>query len=137
MEFLILAASVALVFMAYKLYQAKQYNQFIDWLVTDIQPQLLQALVSELKQQRCQQTPNTDAHIKATQYYYAQYPVRVFQGALQRNIISKDWFASAKHKRFAAHLMASQASHRISPKRENQGAQLAENSPPNPVAKQA
>lgn len=113
-EFIITIAIASLCWLVWRLYQAKQYNRFIDWLNADIKPKLLEQLQVELIENRSEVTPNTDAHIQATLYYYQQYPIRIFEGALHREIILPIWLEKKQNKRFISHLLALQNQHRIS-----------------------
>ncbi|QBY05340.1 hypothetical protein E2K93_13570 [Thalassotalea sp. HSM 43] len=110
-----LLALALLVWMSWRLVQAKRYNRFIDWLMTDIKPQLLSHVQQELVEQRCQQYPNNDCHIEASCHYYGQYPVRVLEAALQRDIITSDWIQQRQNKRHLQHLLFIQAAYRITP----------------------
>ena len=106
--------AIALLFwMAYKLYQAKQYNAFIDWLNSDVKEQLLAQLKQEMQQGRSEIYPNKDCHIELALHYYKQYPVRIFEAAFARKIISEQWLNKASNKRHASHLLFIQGSHRL------------------------
>lgn len=107
-------AIAILIFMMWRLYQAKQYNKFIDWLNGPIKDQVAAHLKDYLIAQRCELLPNNDTHIQAATLFYMQYPVRIFQQAVKLGIIDKQWFYIKKNKRFAAHLYAIQAPYKIS-----------------------
>ena len=62
--------------------------------------QIEQQLIAE----RSELTPNTDAHIQASQYFWGQYPSRVLQAALQREIIDETWLESTGNTRNCQHL---------------------------------
>lgn len=113
-EFIITIAIASLCWLLLRLYQAKQYNRFIDWLNTEIKPKLVAQLETELIEKRSTLTPNNDAHIEATLYYYQQYPIRIFEAAFQREIILPTWLDNKQNKRFTSHLFASQSQYRIS-----------------------
>ncbi|WP_371186214.1 hypothetical protein [Thalassotalea maritima] len=109
-------AVLLLIWMSWRLVQAKRYNRFIDWLMGDIKPQLLAVIKQELIDSRSPDLPNNDCHIDACCYYYGQYPVRVLEAALQRSIISEDWLNNRENKRHMQHLLFVQAAYRISEK---------------------
>lgn len=102
-----------LLWMMWRLYQAKQYNKFIDWLNVDIKPLLLAKITEELEENRCAEFPNNECHLQAAKYFYQQYPVRIFEAAVAREIIKKEWFLSKQHKRHASHLLFIQSPYRI------------------------
>ncbi|WNC69732.1 hypothetical protein RI845_06185 [Thalassotalea nanhaiensis] len=108
----VLAISI-LVWMMWRLYQAKQYNKFIDWLNDEIKPQLLSKVAEELEENRSAELPNNECHQQAAYYFYQQYPVRIFEAAVAREIISQDWFLNKQNKRHASHLLFIQSAYRI------------------------
>lgn len=112
-DIIVALAFALLIWMMWRLYQAKQYNKFIDWLNIEIKPQLLTAIAEELEDNRCDDFPNNECHQQAAMYFYQQYPVRIFEAAVKREIISEDWFLSKKNKRHASHLLFIQATHRL------------------------
>ncbi len=112
-EVFILLGFAILLFMAWRLYQAKQYNKFIDWLNGPIKHQVGEQLKAQLIEKRCALTPNNDDHIKAASIFYLKYPIRIFQLAIQFGVIKEDWLAVKKHHRFAQHLNAIQSQYKI------------------------
>ncbi|MDN3653206.1 hypothetical protein QWY77_10630 [Thalassotalea ponticola] len=110
MNFVIIALAILiLLWMAWRLYQAKRYNRFIDWLHSDVQPRLCEQLKRELIAHRSPEYQNTDTHIDATLRYYSQYPVRIFDAAVERQLIGPEWFENKQNKRHAQHLLFVQA----------------------------
>jgi hypothetical protein len=114
-EFIALSALFCLAWMMWRLYQAKQYNRFVDWLNSEVRPQLVQCLNEEFEDNRNELFPNTPEHIQAALYYYQQYPVRIFEAAVAREIIPPVWLESKTNKRHAAHLLYVQGNVRIHP----------------------
>lgn len=112
-EVLIFVAASILIWMTWRLYQAKQYNRFIDWLNGEIKTELIANIESELIANRCAKTPNQQEHIEAALWYYQQYPVRIFEAAIQREIIPGNWLDNKANKRHAAHLLFTQANFRL------------------------
>ncbi len=112
-EIIIGLAAFILLWMMWRLYQAKQYNRFIDWLNVDISPKLAQVLIAEMEQNRSELFPNTEDHIHAALMYYRQYPVRIFEAAVAREVIEQGWLIDKPHKRWAAHLLFIQAAYRL------------------------
>ncbi|WOH37715.1 hypothetical protein RI844_00285 [Thalassotalea fonticola] len=112
-EIIVFLAFAFLFWMMWRLYQAKQYNKFIDWLNAEIKPQLLAKIAQELEENRSADFPNNECHQKAAQYFYQQYPVRIFEAAVAREIITKDWFVNKQNKRHASHLLFIQSLYRI------------------------
>ena len=110
---IVIFAFAFLIWLMWRLYQAKQYNKFIDWLNVDIQPKLLTQIAQELEDNRSVDFPNNEYHQQAAKYFYQQYPVRIFEAAVAREIINKDWFLNKQHKRHAAHLLFIQHPYRI------------------------
>lgn len=118
-EFIAVLALCCLGWMMWRLYQAKQYNRFIDWLKSDISTQLVQCLNEEFIDNRSELFPNTPEHVQAALYFYQQYPVRIFEAAIAREIIPVTWLENKANKRHAAHLLFVQGNVRIYPAKCN------------------
>lgn len=114
-EVIILLAVLFLLWLSWRLYQAKQYTKFIEWLNDGIKAQVIAHITQELKQSRDHVFENNEAHINATLYYYQQFSVRIFEAAVRREIISKAWFDNTQNKRHASHLLFVQSSFRLAP----------------------
>lgn len=99
--------------MAWKLWQAKRFNRFIDWLNNSIAPLLIDQLKQEFEQSRNEQYPNKPCHVELSIAFYKKYPVRIFEAAVEREIIEPDWFENNANKRFAAHLLFIQGQYRL------------------------
>lgn len=112
-DVIVVLAFALLIWMMWRLYQAKQYNKFIDWLNVEIKPLLLVKIAEELEENRSADFPNNECHQQAAMYFYQQYPVRIFEAAVEREIISKDWFLNKHNKRHASHLLFIQSLYRI------------------------
>ncbi|WNC71107.1 hypothetical protein RGQ13_13360 [Thalassotalea psychrophila] len=112
-DVIVVLAFALLIWMMWRLYQAKQYNKFIDWLNVEVKPQLLVKIAEELEENRSADLPNNECHQQAAIYFYQQYPVRIFEAAVAREIIDKSWFSNKKNKRHASHLLFIQSPYRI------------------------
>lgn len=111
-EAIVVLAAIILLWMMWRLYQAKKYNAFIDWLKIDIAPKVFADLNEKLSAQRSDQSPNTNEHIEATQLFYQQAPVRIFEYAITHNIIEPKWLENKSNKRHASHLLFVQSQFR-------------------------
>ncbi|TRX55725.1 hypothetical protein [Thalassomonas sp. M1454] len=113
-EAIAILATLILIWMMWRLYQAKQYNAFIDWLRLDIAEKVAADLEAKLIEQRSPENPNNQAHIEATQLFYQQAPVRIFEYAVTHQIISSQWLEKKSNKRHASHLLFVQSQFRTS-----------------------
>ncbi|WP_181901690.1 hypothetical protein [Thalassotalea euphylliae] len=104
MEILALAAAILLIWMAWQLYRAKSFNRFKREIMTSLKPKVLAHLEQRLIEERSELTPNNQAHIDASQFYWGQYPSRVLQAALHWQIIDDDWLVRTGNKRYSQHL---------------------------------
>ena len=73
-------------------------------MVEQLKPRVLAHVEDTLLAQRCDVFPNTETHIKASQYYWGQYPSRVLQYALTHELLSKELLESEGNYRYCQHL---------------------------------
>lgn len=104
LEFLIIAALLVLAFIAWQLWRAKQFTQFKQYLEQEIKPLVFIHVHDTLVEARCETFPNTQAHIDATKYYWAQYKVRILQYALEHEILDIEALKAQGKYRFCQHL---------------------------------
>ncbi|MDG1752024.1 MAG: hypothetical protein P8I03_10245 [Thalassotalea sp.] len=104
MEILVVIAAGLLVWMAWQLYRAKQFTQFKQLIETELKPQIVDYLTTELIKNRSELFPNSDCHIQASIDYWCRYKVRILQLALEKEIITKQWFIETGNTRNCQHL---------------------------------
>ncbi|MBL4909217.1 MAG: hypothetical protein JKX78_04200 [Alteromonadaceae bacterium] len=105
MEFIVLPALALLIWLAWQLYRAKQFNKFKALLNSEVKAKVIAVIKEDLTNQRSEQFPNTQAHIDATIYYWTQYPIRILQAAIYYEIIDKQWLQTTNNVRNSQHLM--------------------------------
>lgn len=113
LEVISLLAVLTLITMLWLLLKAKQYNKFLRMLIDDIKPQLVEAIKIDLIAKQSELTPNNQAHIDATIYYWTCHKVRIFQGAYQFGILDDDWLSTPQNKRNVQHLMHVEQAFRV------------------------
>jgi len=101
---LAIVALLSLIWLLWQLIRAKHFNRFKRYLHHSIKPQIITAIAQELTDSRSPLTPNSAAHIKASQYYWSQYSIRILQAALSRNIITEAWLKETGNWRNCQHL---------------------------------
>jgi hypothetical protein len=94
----------SLIWLIWQLARARRFNQFKQQLNGAVKAQIIAAIAEELTASRSALTPNTDAHIQATQYFWTQYPIRILQAALVREIITETWLQNTGNWRNCQHL---------------------------------
>ena len=107
MLFIVVTSVFAITFLAWilwSLYKAKRFNQFKLQLEKEIKPQVIAKLTEDLRASRSTKTPNNDAHINASIFYWSQYPVRILQAALNYKIIDQQWLHKTGNWRNSQHL---------------------------------
>lgn len=104
MEVIAVLAAAALVWMSWQLYRAKQFNKFKQAINTELKPRVIAYLKQELVETRSELTPNTDAHIHASLYFWCQYPSRILQAAMRWQLLDEHWFEQTGYKRHCQHL---------------------------------
>ncbi len=82
-------AVLVLVWFAWQLYRAKQFTKFKQWLNSDVKQQVIAQVLLELEQTRSEELPNNEHHQAASRYYWSQYPVRILQFALEKELLTK------------------------------------------------
>ncbi|PCI58290.1 MAG: hypothetical protein COB35_13880 [Gammaproteobacteria bacterium] len=105
MEFIAIPAIALLIWLAWQLYRAKQFNKFKTLLNDKIKTDVIAAIQEDLATQRSEQFPNNQAHIDATVYYWTQYPIRILQAAINYEIVDKQWLLATNNVRNSQHLM--------------------------------
>lgn len=104
MEIFVVLAAFVLIWMAWQLYRAKQFNHFKDYLTHEIKPQVFKHIKEELIQSRCSKFPNNQFHIDASCYYWGQFHVRILQAALERDLLTTKQLKETGKYRFCQHL---------------------------------
>ena len=111
LEVLASLAVLSIVWMIYQIIRAKKFNHFKEILITDIKPEVIKAIKVELETLRSDSFPNNKCHIDATLYFWTQYPIRILQAALERDIIDQKWLEKTGNVRHSQHLMHIQQHH--------------------------
>jgi maleate cis-trans isomerase len=107
--------AVAILFwMLWQLIRAKKFNQFKQFLFTQVKPQVIDAIEQMQIQQISEVTPNNDAHRQASQYYFTQYAVRIIQTALALNLMTEQQLKQSGCWRFYQHLLAVEQPYQLS-----------------------
>ncbi|WP_448211325.1 hypothetical protein [Colwellia sp. MEBiC06753] len=104
MEILATAAIMLIVWMLWQLYRARRFNQFKRHIIRELKPKVQKAVDTWLVAQRSELTPNTDAHIAASQAYWTAYPSRTLQAALRWHVIDQQWLIDSGNVRNCQHL---------------------------------
>ncbi|MCH2055156.1 MAG: hypothetical protein MK214_00785 [Thalassotalea sp.] len=104
MELFAIAAAMLIIWMCWQLYRARRYNQFKAMVQQDLKPRVVEHLTTKLQSERSDATPNTDAHIAASQYFYTQFPARTLQVAIEWEIVNEAWLKEHGYIRFCQHL---------------------------------
>lgn len=104
MEIFAIAAAMLLLWMAWQLYRAKRFNQFKRQVMIEIKPLVALHVKKTLIENRSDLTPNTEAHIQASQYYWTQYASRTLQAALHWQLIDEQWLKQTGNIRNCQHL---------------------------------
>ncbi len=105
-EILIIVAAVTLLWLCWQLYRAKQFTKFKHYLKEEIQPQVVELIITDLEDCRSSTFPNNTCHQAATINYWTQYHVRILQYALEKDILNKGILVKQKRWRFCQHLLA-------------------------------
>ena len=108
MEIISFIAIAFLVWMMWQLYRAKQFTQFKRFINEEMSKKVLQHVEEKLTTERSELFPNNDEHIKATQFYWTQYPVRTLQYALNFQLISSEQLKKNGQYRHSQHLFHTQ-----------------------------
>jgi hypothetical protein len=103
-EFFVVIAVCLLIFMVWQIIRAKRFTQFKRVLSNDIKPKVISHIIAELNDSRSDILPNNEIHCQATIDFWGQYPVRILQAALHRNIIDKAWLEKTGNMRNSQHL---------------------------------
>lgn len=90
--------------MAWQLYRAKQYNRFKQTILVELKPKMIKQLALELDETRSELFPNTDCQLQAATYYWSQYPSRILQRSLEKEIVTKQWLKDTGNYRNCQHL---------------------------------
>jgi hypothetical protein len=98
------AAIAVLAWMAWLLFKAKQFTRFKLMIERELKPKVIAELTAELNQNKSNITPNNDAHIKATIFYWCEYTSRILQAAIAKGIIDEQWLINTGNLRNCQHL---------------------------------
>ena len=104
MEFFIVIAVGILTWMVWQIIRAKRFTRFKRLLNEDIKPKVIENIIAELNDSRSEILPNNEVHCQATIDFWGQYPVRILQAALNREIIDKAWLEETGNMRNSQHL---------------------------------
>jgi len=104
MEVLVVLASLVLIWMAWQLYRAKQFNRFKKLIELEIKPKVINEIKEELLATRSELFPNNDSHVDASIYYWCQYKSRILQKALASDVITEQWLRDTGNYRNCQHL---------------------------------
>jgi len=105
MIYLEVFALLGLVWMFWQLYRAKQFTQFKRNLNEKTKLSVIEHINEELESERTELTPNNENHIEATLFYWTQYPVRILQYALNREILQVEKLKRDGQWRYCQHLI--------------------------------
>ena len=103
-EFIAIFALASLMWLIWQLIKAKRFTQFKQLLEHEIKPKVVAHIINELNETRSDLLPNSEAHQKATLYFWGQYKVRILQAALMRDIIDEAWLKETGNWRNSQHL---------------------------------
>jgi len=103
-EIILILALGSLLWLLWQVYRAKQFNKFKRTLIREIKPKVIADIEAELEQSRSELFPNNEAHQAATIYYWSQYPARILQAALFREIVDEKWLKDTGNWRNSQHL---------------------------------
>ena len=98
------AALGLLLWMAWLLFKAKQFTRFKVMIERDLKPKVIEKLTYELEYNRSDNTPNIQAHINATIFYWCEYKSRILQAALAHQIVDQQWLVKTGNLRNSQHL---------------------------------
>ena len=104
MEFFIIIAVIILAWMVWQIIRARRFTRFKRLLNDEIKPQVTANIIAELNESRSEILPNNEFHCQATIDFWGQYPVRILQAALNREIIDKAWLEKTGNMRNSQHL---------------------------------
>lgn len=104
MEIIVVLAIGMILFLLWQLYRAKQFNRFKQRIESEITPQLIKHITTQLLASRCQLLPNTQAHIDASIIFWTCSKARVLQAALAQEIIDDNWLINTGNYRNCQHL---------------------------------
>ncbi|GLX84343.1 hypothetical protein tloyanaT_05950 [Thalassotalea loyana] len=105
LEVLASLATLTILWMVWQLIRAKKFNKFKEVLMHDVKPDVIKAIKTELEESRSEVFPNNEYHVQATVYFWTQYPIRILQAALERDIIDEQWLIKTGNLRHSQHLM--------------------------------
>ena len=104
MEIFIIIAVSILLWMVWQIVRAKRFTQFKRLLNDEIKRKVIESIIAELDATRSDILPNNKIHCQATIDFWGQYPVRILQAALNREIIDKAWLEETGNIRNSQHL---------------------------------
>lgn len=113
MEIILVLAITFLLWLAWQLFRAKQFNRFKTWLAEKIKPKVINALTEQLLNERCEQFPNTDVHIEAAVIFWTKHPIRILQWALEHQILDEEQLKKTGHWRNCQHLFHIQQQYKV------------------------
>lgn len=104
MEIIAALAIAVLLWFAWQLYRAKQFNRFKQQIINDFKPLVIKHIKQSLDENRNELFPNNACHQQATIYFWCQYPSRLLQAAMRWELIDKDWLVKTGNVRNCQHL---------------------------------
>ena len=84
--------------------RAKHFSQFNQQIKQELTPKVIDSIIEEMAQTRCDKFPNTQVHQEATIAYWSASTARVLQAALMRDIIDEQWLKDTGNLRNSQHL---------------------------------
>lgn len=104
MEFIVVIAVLILAWLIWQLYKAKQFTRFKVLIEKELKPKVIEKIIQDLNDNRCELFPNNEIHEQATLYYWTQYKSRILKAALIHEIIDEEWLISTGNLRNSQHL---------------------------------
>ncbi|WP_286262744.1 hypothetical protein [Thalassotalea atypica] len=104
MEIIAGIAVAIILWMLWQVYRARQFNNFKARINSELKSLVIKELQHRLERQRSETFPNNDTHIRASIYYWSQYPSRVLQAAIAWGVVTEDWLEKTGNTRHCQHL---------------------------------
>lgn len=104
MEVIAIICWCVLLWLVWQLWQARRFNTFKKYVITELKPKVIEAIKDDLLKTRTETFPNNSTHQEATILYWSQYPSRVVQSALEFEVITEQWLKESGNLRHCQHL---------------------------------
>lgn len=104
LEIIVVIAVLFLVWLIWQLMRAKHFTQFKQQIKRELTPKVIDSIIEEMAQTRCDELPNTQVHQEATITYWSACTARTLQAALMREIIDEQWLKETGNLRNSQHL---------------------------------